>query len=97
MSNYTYPLDPSWSTDEIETVIHMLNVVEDAYEVGVKSETVMNAYRAFKEVIPTKSGEKQIGRVFFKKSGYQLYDVVQAAKGGKNNRILMSRENKHAK
>ena len=30
--NYSYPLDPSWSTEEITTVLHFLSQVEKAYE-----------------------------------------------------------------
>lgn len=78
--NYSYPLDPSWSTTEIVTVIKMLRTVEDAYEVGVSADQVLTNYRQFKEVVSTKAGEKQLGRQFAKLSGYQLYDVVQAAK-----------------
>lgn len=78
--SYSYPLDPSWSTDEIVTVVNMLRAVEDAYETGVNRQHVLDAYQAFKVVVPTKAGEKQLGRQFAKLSGYQLYDVVKAAR-----------------
>ena len=78
--NYSYPLDPSWSTAEIETVVAMFNVVEDAYEVGAAPAKVKSAYQAFKEVVPAKGEEKRLGREFEQVSGYSLYRVVQAAK-----------------
>ena len=46
--NYSYPLNPSWSTTEMETVIAMLRAVEDAYEVGINREELLKRYRAFK-------------------------------------------------
>ncbi len=32
IKNYSYPLDPSWSTEEISSVLYFLNQVEKAYE-----------------------------------------------------------------
>ncbi|WP_295746124.1 UPF0223 family protein [uncultured Limosilactobacillus sp.] len=87
--NYSYPLDPSWSTAEIVTVIKMLRTVEDAYEVGTTTERVLTDYRHFKEVVSTKAGEKQLGRKFAKLSGYQLYDVVQAAKNATGKKVKL--------
>ena len=40
--NYSYPLDPGWSTAEIETVIAMFRVVEDAYETGINRQQIMD-------------------------------------------------------
>lgn len=90
--NYSYPIDPSWSTAEIETVIKMLNVVEKAYEGGVARQTILQAYREFKSIVPAKSEEKQLGRDFYHKSGYQLYDVVKAARTSNRKTIQLSGE-----
>lgn len=88
--NYSYPLDPSWSTAEIVTVVKMLRCVEDAYETGVSRQQVLSSYRKFKEVVPTKAGEKQLGRQFAKSSGgYQLYDVIKAANNTSAKRIKL--------
>lgn len=46
---YDYPLDPSWSIDEITTVIALYNAVEKAYEGGIARHEFMNAYRAFEK------------------------------------------------
>ncbi len=45
--NYSYPLDPSWTTKEMETVIAMFRAVEDAYEVGIDRDKILDCYRAF--------------------------------------------------
>ncbi|WP_283575513.1 UPF0223 family protein [Limosilactobacillus pulli] len=89
--NYSYPLDPSWSTAEIETVIAMFRAVEDAYEVGINRQQVMDCYRKFKMVVSAKSEEKCLGREFAKATGgYQLYDVVKAAREQKAGQIKLS-------
>lgn len=77
--NYEYPLDQTWTMDEMVAVTTMYRVVEDAYEVGVRSTTVLDAYRAFKQVASSKAYEKQLGREFYQASGYQIYEVVKAA------------------
>lgn len=89
--NYSYPLDPNWTTQELETVIRMFNVVEDVYEKGALREQVLETYRAFKKVIPAKSEEKQLGRQFYEKSGYQLYDVVKEASNSTRKTIKLAR------
>ncbi len=37
--NYYYPLDLSWSTEEISSVLHFLNKVELAYEKKSRCKT----------------------------------------------------------
>lgn len=78
--NYSYPLKPSWSTAEMETVIAMLRAVEDAYEVGINRQELLKRYRAFKQIVNSKAEEKQIGRDFERESGYVLYRVVKQAR-----------------
>lgn len=76
--NYSYPLDLSWSTEEIASVLSFLNDVEAAYEHKVPREKLLTSYRAFKQVVPSKGEEKRIDKAFEKESGYSLYRVVLA-------------------
>ena len=46
--NYSYPIDSDWTTDEMSTVIGMFRVVEDAYEVGVERQEIVDQYKKFK-------------------------------------------------
>ena len=71
--NYSYPLDLSWSTEELASVLSFFNKVEEAKE-------YMEAYRAFKKVVPSIGEEKRLGREFEEVSGYSLYRATQAAK-----------------
>ena len=77
--NYSYPLDLSWSTEEIASVLSFLNDVEAAYESKVARDQLLASYKAFKQVVPSKGQEKQIGKEFETASGYSLYRAVQAA------------------
>lgn len=87
--NYAYPLDLSWSTDEISSVLHFLNQVELAYESKVAADKVLAAYQAFKQVVPSKAEEKRIDKTFEAVSGYSTYKVVQAAKAQQKGWIAL--------
>ncbi|MGQ7461471.1 UPF0223 family protein [Streptococcus suis] len=78
--NYSYPLDFSWSTEEISSVLSFLNHVEATYEKGVDASAILTSYQQFKEVVKSKGQERQIDRDFQEVSGYSTYQVVKAAK-----------------
>lgn len=88
-NNYSYPIDPSWSNEELNTVINMFRVVEDAYETGTTKEAILNQYRKFKEFVNSKAFEKQLGKEFENVSGYSLYRVVQKAKNSATDKVRM--------
>lgn len=77
--DYDYPLDYTWSTDDILDVMELYNAVEQAYEGGIAKEDFMQAYRKFKNVVQTKSEEKQIDQQFQNVSGYSIYKVFQTS------------------
>ncbi|HFH9921740.1 TPA: UPF0223 family protein [Streptococcus suis] len=89
--NYSYPLDFSWSTEEISSVLSFLNQVELAYEKGADAGQVLTAYRSFKEVVPSKAQEKQIDRDFEDVSGYSSYRVVKAAQERQKGVVKLGR------
>lgn len=78
--DYNYPLDYTWSTDDILDVVALYNAVEQAYEKGISKEDFLNAYRRFKNVVGTKSEEKKIDREFEEIYGYYIYKVFKASK-----------------
>ena len=77
---YSYPLDLSWSTEELASVLSFFNDVESAYEGKVEAKQLLDSYKGFKSVVPSKSEEKRLGRAFETVSGYSLYRAVEAAK-----------------
>ena len=79
MMDYNYPLDYTWWTKDIIDVMSLYNAVEKAYEEGISKTDFLNAYRKFKNVVGTKSEEKQIDKEFQDVSGYSIYKVFKAS------------------
>lgn len=77
--NYSYPLDPDWTVEEMTTVISFLRAVEDAYEVGINRAQFLDRYHRFQTVVTSKMGEKRLGKQFAAVSGYELYPAVKQA------------------
>lgn len=89
--NYRYPLDISWSTEELASVLS-LNDVEQAYEAKIAAEKILASYQLFKKIVPSKAEEKRIGREFEIASGYSLYRAVQAAKQKEKGMFSLGKE-----
>ncbi|SET29338.1 Uncharacterized protein YktA, UPF0223 family [Oceanobacillus limi] len=87
--NYQYPFDISWSKQEVIDVVHFFNLIEKAYEKGISRHEVIDAYRKFKQIVPSKSEEKQFFAEFEKGSGYSSYHVVKKAREQKADKIKM--------
>jgi uncharacterized protein YktA (UPF0223 family) len=77
---YQYPIDYHWSTDEIVDVIKFYEAIETAYEKGIDRERLMQVYRRFKEIVPSKAEEKTLCGEFEEISGYSAYRVLKKAK-----------------
>ncbi|AKC76584.1 MULTISPECIES: UPF0223 family protein [Staphylococcus] len=84
---YQYPLDLDWSNEEMVDVIAFFNKIENYYENSVNGQDLMNHYKRFKEIVPSKAEEKQLFKEFEEKSNYNSYKVVQEVK---NNPKLTS-------
>ncbi|SDL78393.1 UPF0223 family protein [Sediminibacillus halophilus] len=78
--NYSYPIEETWTKQEIIDVVNFYSLVEQAYESGVKRDDLMLAYTRFKQIVPSKSEEKQLCGKFEKESGYSCYRTVKKAK-----------------
>ncbi|HFU4024632.1 TPA: UPF0223 family protein [Streptococcus suis] len=76
---YSYPLDFSWSTEEISSVLSFLNQVEAAYEGGAQATEILITYKEFKNVVRSKGEERKIDKEFEANSGYSSYRVIQQA------------------
>lgn len=80
--DYDYPLDYTWNTEEIITVIALYNAVEKAYEQGIEDSEFLSCYNDFKKIVNSKSEEKQIDTSFKDVSGYSIYQVFKASGNG---------------
>lgn len=85
---YSYPLRGDWSTEEIIEVIAFYELIEKAYEVGVVKEKVMEAYRSFKTIVPSKSEEKTLFKEFVEASDYDGYHIVKSAKEAATGELI---------
>ena len=56
------------------------NQVEQAYEQKADARIYLEAYKAFKKVVPSIGEEKRLGKEFEEVSGYSLYRATKAAK-----------------
>lgn len=88
-NNYQYPIDLDWTSQEMATVVKIWNGLEQAYESSINREELLNRYKAFKEVVPSKMEEKQLGNSFEKISGYQLYGTIKKARNSETKTISM--------
>lgn len=77
---YSYPLRNDWSTEEIIKVVAFFELIEKAYEEGVVQEKIIEMYRLFKAIVPSKSEEKALFKEFEEVSGYESYRIVKRAK-----------------
>lgn len=88
-NNYQYPIDLDWTSEEMAIVVKMWNGLEQAYESSINREELLSRYKAFKQVVPSKMEEKQLGNSFEKNSGYQLYGTIKKAKNLETKSISM--------
>ncbi|MDF2945819.1 MAG: hypothetical protein K0S51_498 [Bacillales bacterium] len=88
MSEYTYPINYSWSTDELIIIVKFYEVIEKAYESGVNRKILMDHYRNFKTIVNSISEEKKIDKEFQEVSGYSIYKVIKKAKESDDTSII---------
>ncbi|ARJ51536.1 UPF0223 family protein [Staphylococcus lutrae] len=85
---YTYPIDVSWTQDEMMAVIRFFNAIEAYYEDQVERTVLMTRYREFKQIIPGKADEKNCFNDFKKQSGYDSYAVIKEARNNPEQKTL---------
>ena len=88
---YSYPLDLSWSTEELASVLSFFNDVEAAYEGKVEAKSYWTPIRDSSLSCQSKSEEKRLGREFETVSGYSFYRAVQAAKEKGEGKISLGK------
>ncbi|SFP02588.1 UPF0223 family protein [Salibacterium halotolerans] len=76
---YPMPFSLEWTKEEIIDVMEFFQVIEEAYEKPVRKETVLAKYRRFKQIVPSKSEEKQYFRDFDEKAAVSCWKTVQQA------------------
>ncbi|MCJ8006125.1 UPF0223 family protein [Lederbergia wuyishanensis] len=85
---YQYPFSLDWTTDEIVDVVQFYQTIEKAYETGIEKTKLMNCYRRFKEIVPSKAEEKKFDKEFEEVSGYSSYKTIKKAKETESDKII---------
>ena len=88
-TDYQYPLDTDWTTDEMVRVVDLWSALEQAYEAGIDPKLFLDRYQGFKSVVTTISEEKRLGNQFEKMTGYSLYRTVKQARSQEKGKLLM--------
>ncbi|WP_087973063.1 UPF0223 family protein [Oceanobacillus rekensis] len=87
--NYEYPIDETWTTEEIIDVVNFFSLIEKAHEKQVRSQEIIMLYNRFKQIVPSKSEEKKLFAEFEGASGYSSYKTVKRAKETEEEFIKM--------
>lgn len=87
--NYHYPIDETWTKEEIVDVVNFFSLVEQGYEKTVNRGELLLLYNRFKQIVPTKSEEKKLFSAFETVSGYSSYHLVKEARKSDAYRIAM--------
>ena len=85
--NYTLPIDSNWTIDDIVTVSVFVDKVLQVYENGVLKVTLLAQYDKFRQVIPSKSEQKQFDRNFEQQTGFSIYRTIKLAQATTKDRI----------
>ncbi|MGE1144220.1 UPF0223 family protein [Bacillus sp. FSL K6-2841] len=85
---YQYPMDVDWTTEEKIAVISFFQAVEKAYEKGIAKQELLNTYKRFKEIVPSKAEEKTHCAAFEKESGYSPYRAVKTAREAEESAMI---------
>jgi uncharacterized protein YktA (UPF0223 family) len=84
-----YPILMDWDKEEVVDVIQFFQCIEKAYEKGVHRSELLAAYKRFKEIVPSKSEEKQLCGKFDKETGHSCYRTVKKARENENANTVM--------
>lgn len=89
--DYSYPIRHDWSTEEIIDVVAFFQAVEKAYETKIERKQFMEAYRAFKNVVPSMAEEKTLCKEFEEASGFVCYRILKNAKEASDGDMIQAR------
>ncbi|MFA1818708.1 UPF0223 family protein [Virgibacillus oceani] len=77
--SYHYPIDDTWSKEEVIDVVQFFSLIEQANESKTNREELLLKYKRFKQIVPSKSEEKKLFAQFEKHAGYASYRVIKKA------------------
>ncbi|WP_088104953.1 UPF0223 family protein [Halalkalibacter urbisdiaboli] len=88
------PISYEWSKEEVIDVVHFFDGIELANTKGIEREKLLSLYRRFKEIVPSKSEEKQIFKQIDSDFGFSCYHTIKKAKEEEGKKIIKIEKNK---
>ncbi|WP_174522649.1 UPF0223 family protein [Alkalihalobacillus trypoxylicola] len=73
------PISFDWSKEEVVDVLALYQAIEAVYSKGIDREELLLKYRRFKEIVPSKSEEKQLFKKFDQQANVSSYKAIQSA------------------
>ncbi|MCD8509235.1 MAG: UPF0223 family protein [Bacillus sp. (in: Bacteria)] len=86
--NIYIPLSMDWSKEEIVDVVNFYEAVDRAYHKGVDRDLLLALYGKFKEVVPSKSEEKQYFKEYEEQTNQSPFHTVKKAREGDSPSII---------
>ncbi|WP_078554945.1 UPF0223 family protein [Bacillus alkalicellulosilyticus] len=85
-----FPISIDWSKEEVVDVISFFQGIEEAYAKGISREKMLRIYKRFKEIVPSKSEEKQLCKEYEEEADKKIscYHVIKAAKENPEKTII---------
>ncbi|WP_257820639.1 UPF0223 family protein [Salipaludibacillus agaradhaerens] len=88
-SEINMPISMDWSKDEVVQAVNFYEAIDQAYGKGIERERLLSLYNQFKQIVPSKSEEKQHFKDYEKQSGQSAYHVVKKAKEYESGDIIV--------
>ncbi|KMK77068.1 UPF0223 family protein [Alkalihalobacillus pseudalcaliphilus] len=82
------PISLDWTTDEVVDVVAFYEAVEQVYGNGIERHLFLKKYQRFKEIVPSKSEEKQLCAQFDQQVNVSSYLAVKEAKKLEDGEIV---------
>lgn len=73
------PISMEWSKEEVIDAVNFFQTVEKAHHKAVVREDILALYNRFKEIVPSKSEEKQLFKRFDERANVSCWKTVQEA------------------
>lgn len=85
--DYQLPIDGNWDVQDMVAVSNLVDAILQVYEGGCDRNLLLENYRQFCEVIPSKSEQKKFDRDFEEQTGRSIYQTMKLTKDG-NSRVI---------
>ncbi|WP_018921416.1 UPF0223 family protein [Salsuginibacillus kocurii] len=83
-----YPISMEWSKEEVIHVVEFFEMIQKAQADGIRSELLVEQYKKFKAVVPSKREEKQLFAEFDQAADVSSWKTIQAAQKAEADELI---------